>query len=86
MQDGVACDDARHVHHGRGPAQDLLDRGRQERGIGGEPGALGGVLAEGEHAAGDGIAGRLVAGEDEQVAEVEDLLIGQRFAIDAPRP
>ena len=45
-----------------------------------------GVLAEGEHAAGDRIAGRLVAGEDEQVAEVEDLLIGQRFAIDAPRP
>ena len=41
VQHGVACDDARHVHHGRGPAQDLLDRRRQERGIGGKPGALG---------------------------------------------
>ena len=29
----------------------------------------------------DGVAGRLVAGDDEQVAEVEDLLLRQRFAL-----
>ena len=65
-----------------GPAQDLLDRGLDQAGIGLDLGHLLRVLDQGEQAARRGIAGRLVPGGDQDLIEGEDVDQGKRLAVD----
>ena len=64
------------------PAQDLLDRVGQQSGVGAELLPLAGVLGEGEEAAADRVAGRLVARLDQQLAVREELFGGQRLPVE----
>ena len=57
------------------PAQDLLDRVGQQLGLRAQLLPLVAVLAEGEQAAADRVARRLVAGLDEQLAVRDELLV-----------
>ena len=64
--DGVGGGGASEVVERVRPAQDLLDRRRNERGILLQPPHLLGVLHERERAVGDRVPGRLVAGDHQQ--------------------
>ena len=66
--------DPREVADRCDPAQDLLDRVREQIGLGAELLPLLGVLAEREQPAADRVARRLVAGLDEQLAVPDELL------------
>ena len=65
-----------------GPAQNFLDGVREQIDIGAQLFPLGAVLAERQQAAADRVAGGLVAGLDEQLAIGEQLLLGERRAVD----
>ena len=80
---GVLDDRAAHPDDRRGPPHDLVDPG------GADPGRVGlpqrplvGVLGEGQQPVGDGGAGRLVPGRQEQDEEGRKLGVGQRLAVD----
>ncbi len=64
------------------PTEDLLHRGRQELGLAAQALPLVGVFGEGEEAAADRVAGRLVARLDDELAVVEQLLLGERVPVD----
>ena len=67
------------LDHRRGPADDLLRRLRDEREIRPELRELSRVLDQSEHPAARGVAGRLVAGDDEK-REVGEQLEGRDLA------
>ena len=67
---------------GLDPAQDLLDRVGQQLGPRPQLVPLVAVLREGEQPAADGVARRLVAGLDEQFTVRDQLLVGERLAVD----
>ena len=72
-----------HPDDRRGPAHDLVHRGRRHGGrIGLPQGSLIGMLGEGQQPMADGVAGGLVAGHHQQNEERRHLGIGQRLAID----
>jgi hypothetical protein len=79
---GVGDRSTDDAHDRRLPAEHLLDRGRDELGILDDLAAVVGVLGQvGEHAVeggGDGVE----AGDEEQEADVEDLVAGQAHAVD----
>ena len=60
-----------------GPAQDLLDHGVGQLGVGDPSVPLVAVLHEGDEALGDCVAGRLVAGHDEEGEEQVALEVGE---------
>ena len=72
----------REVADRRDPTKDLLDGVGQEVGMGPQLLPLIGELAEGLHAAGDGVAGRLVARLDQELAVGDQLLAGQGHSVD----
>ena len=78
---GVASGRAAEVDDRRPEAEDLLDRGGQERRVGREPLELVRVLHEGEDALGDPGSRRLVAGKDEDLEEVRVLRVGEALAV-----
>ena len=63
----------------------LLDRGRDQRRVGHELGPLLGVASEQLGAEPDQGRGRVVAGDQEQEGEAEQLLVGQVLAVDLGR-
>ena len=73
---------ARHVRHRGGPAQHLLDRCRDERGVGDQLGALVRVVDQGQGAQRDEVAGGLVARHQQQEGEVQQIVVGELFAVD----
>ena len=79
---GVLHRDADDGHHRRLPAQQLLDRGGDDRRVVDDLLPVLGVLdEEAEHAVerrGDGVE----PGDEEQEADVEDLFAGQALAVD----
>ena len=74
--------DAGEVADRADPAQDLLDRVGQQLGLVAQLLPLAAVLGEREQPAADRVARRLVAGFDEQLAVREQLLLGERRAVD----
>ena len=77
----VARRGAAVVGGGRRPAQDLLDRRRQQRAVGPQRPPLLGVLDQRQDADGDRVARRLAAGGDEQVEEHLQLEVGERLGV-----
>src|SRR5436309_897031 len=74
---------APEVDHRRGPAHDLLDRGRRDAlEVGHPPRALGGEVGERPHAVADRVARRLVAGDHEEDEERPELLAGEALPVD----
>ena len=65
-----------------GPAQDLLDRVGQQLGLRPQLLPLVAVLGEREQPAADRVARGLVAGLDEELAVRDELLVGERLAVD----
>ena len=73
---------AREVADRADPAQDLLDRVGQQLGAVAQLLPLAAVLGEREQPAADRVARRLVARLDEQLAVRDELLLGERRAVD----
>jgi hypothetical protein len=72
----VLARDPGEVGDRRDPAQDLLDRRGKQIGVRPEPGPLAGMLAEGEQAPAEGVAGGLVARLDEELRVLEQDVVG----------
>jgi hypothetical protein len=70
------------AHHRCAPAEDLLDRLGHEAHVFEHLLALLGVLDEGQHPVGQGVAGGLVAGDGEQQEEHVELELGEGVALD----
>src|SRR3990170_3847290 len=68
---------APEVHHRGGPAEDLLDRGWDQRRVVLEPAELSWVLDKSMHPVRDRVPGRLVAGDHEQREVVHELPLAQ---------
>ena len=73
---------ARHVMKRRGPAENFLCRGSDERHVLEERLLLVRIGAERFEAAGDGMPGRLIAGEDQQETERQDVRLRELLSID----
>ena len=73
VQDGVLRSDAAHVGQRGLPAQDLVDHLRHQRGLGAQPVELVGELVQRQHAAGHGVAGGVVAADDQEGQVAEEL-------------
>ena len=87
---GVGGRRAPEVHRHRPPAQDLLDRRGHDLGVAGddgiaERGELVGPLDERLDAGRHRVAGRVVAGGDEQREEVVELVLAEHLAVDLRR-
>ena len=78
---GVGDRGAHERRHRRGPAQHLLDGGREQRRVGGQPVELLGVLGQRDQRARDGVAGGLVAGHEQLDEEHAELVVGERLAV-----
>src|SRR5262249_14334720 len=76
---------ARLTLYGRVPAQDLLDRLRQQARLANELGTLVRMGGEGKDTVGDEVRRGLGAGEDQQITEAEDLLFVEPRAVDRGR-
>ena len=79
---GVAHRRPAEAHDRRRPPQHLLDCGRQQGAIGAYALELIRVLEERNHAVGDQVAGRLVAGDRQQEEEEVELEVAQPLAFD----
>jgi hypothetical protein len=71
-----------HVLDRRHPAQHLLDGERQQAGVRGELPALVGIPEQRLHAAGDHVARRLVAADEDEQPLLQDVLVGELLAVD----
>ncbi len=69
----VSRRDAGEALNGGVVAERLLDDGRRQRGIGGEPAPFVGKRCKREHRVADEVGGRLGAGDDEREREADDL-------------
>ena len=93
---GVFGGGATEVDDRADPAQDLLDSGGHQLGLFVQLDGLVAVADEGEDAPGDRVAGGLVAGDDEQLPEHEQVVVGKpggaggvvggQFGVDEGRP
>ena len=79
---GVLGGDAHDAADRRLPAQQLLHRRRHERRVGDELGPLLGVLAQVAEEAVERRAHGVEAGDEEEEADVEDVLAGEAVAVD----
>ncbi len=77
----VAPRRAGHPLERRAVAQDLLDRRGQEVGRCPEPGELVRVLEEAQDGVVDQVRGRLLAADEEELHEAQDLLVRQPLAV-----
>ena len=72
----------RHVRHRSGPAQHLLDRCRDQRGVVDKLPALVRVVDEGQRAERDQVAGGLIARHQQQEGEIQQVVVGELLAVD----
>ena len=79
---GVLGGGAAELDDRRGVPQHLLDRGRDEPEIGPQPRELAGVAGQRQQGVGDEVAGGVVAGDDQELEEAVQVVVGEPLAVD----